>query len=160
MAKSKWPTIQKYLPQIKTWIAKGVYEYQIVQKLNITKPTWEKYKKDYKELREVVDSGKFQRQEELIPQLKNVLVQSALGFEEKEAEIKETQTIDEKGKVTIHRVITTKKYPPNVQAASDLLKFFTKDAVHPYDANPIDTNIKKKKLELEEKVIKIKTEGF
>lgn len=160
VAKSKWPTIQKYLPQIKTWIAKGNYEYQIVQKLKITKPTWEKYKKDYKELRDIIDSGKFLREQELIPELQNAVVKRALGYTEEEAEVKETTTSDEDGNVTIQKVKVSKKYPPDADAAMRLLKHFTKDKVKPFDDNPIETDIKKRRLQMEEKAQKIKMEGF
>jgi len=160
MAKSKWPLIQKYLPQIKAWIAKGVYEYQIIEKIGITKPTWEKYKKENKELREIVDSGKFLREYELIPTLQNALVKIALGYTEDQAEVKETHNMDENGKVSIHKVITKKTYPPDREAVVKLLKNFTRDKVRPFDDNPADLDIKRKKLEMEEKAEKIKVEGF
>lgn len=160
MAQSKWPTIQKYLPQIKSWIAKGAYEYQIVARLKITKPTWEKYKKEYKELRDIIDSGKFQREQELIPELQNAIVKRALGYTEEEAEVKETTTSDEDGNVSIQKVKVSKKYPPDADAAMRLLKHFTKDKAKPFDDNPIETDIKKRRLEMEEKANKLKIEGF
>lgn len=160
MAKQKWDKIEPFLPKIKRWLRRGVYEYQIIERLGISKPTWEKYKKERPELMKVIVDGRLLRKDDLIPDLENVLVKNALGYTQKAAEVREIQTINEKKEVTIHRTIIDKTYPPDTRAASILLANFTRNKDQQYSENPGELDIKKQRLELEKKAHKIKESGF
>lgn len=160
MAKKKWDKIEPFLPKIRRWLRKGVYEYQIIERLGISKPTWEKYKKERPELMNAIVQGRLLRKDDLIPDLENVLVKNALGYTQKAAEVREIQTINKKKEVTIQRTIIDKTYPPDTKAASILLANFTRTKEHQYSENPGELDIKKQRLELEKRVQKLKESGF
>lgn len=160
MAKSKWYKIEPFLPKIKQWIRKGVYEYQIIERLKISKPTWEKYKKTNPELATIIREAKLLRHDDLIPDLENALLKVALGYTESEAEVREEHSKDDEGNVTIKKVVVTKTYGPDAKAASILLQNLTRDKDKKFSNNPAELDIKKEKLELEKKAAKMKEEGW
>ncbi len=161
MAKSKWYKIENRLDEIYNWIKKGKFEYEIVKLLGISKPTWEKYKKENNKLAELMYRAKLKRSESLIPELETALVKVALGYEE-ESEVREEQSKDDEGNVTIKKVTIRKKYAPNVNAINTLLKNFTrsKPKGQKWADEPAELDIKEEKLELEKKAAKMKEEGW
>lgn len=130
--------IKPYLNDIKKWYVE-MTEAEIIKKLGIGATSWEKYKKDYPELKEVLTDGK----QELVVELKQTLKRKALGFHYTETKTN-TRIVDGSKIVTVEEV---EKYsPPDVGAIHLLLKNYDKDWRND-DLTTIE--LKRQKLELE-----------
>ncbi|MFH2116755.1 MAG: hypothetical protein ABII85_01785 [Bacillota bacterium] len=152
MSDSKWKLIQNRLDEIKNWVQfEGLKEYEIIERIGISKTTWEKYKKERGILTFTLHEARKERGYRLVPKLLDALERVALGYEQKEAEVVETDDMDKNGDVVIRKKVTNKIYPPNVDAISRLLKNLTKDFKDPWTDQPMDIKIKEKRLELDKK---------
>lgn len=101
--KSKWEThVLPELDRIPKWRRQGMTEEQICQKLDVGVSTFNRYKKEYGELREALKKGK----EELIENLEESLYKKAMGFEYEESKV--YQSKDANGN-TVQRVEKFKK---------------------------------------------------
>lgn len=159
MADSKWNQVKNRLDEIKQWIIyNGATEKDIYTRLQISKNTWIKYKREYGILSATLFEARKYKGKILVPLLAEAMIKLALGYEEKEAEVTENQTIDEEGEVKLTKKIVHKKYPPQESAAWKLLKHYTKDSKDPFMDQPMDHKLKEKRLELDKKVQKIKEE--
>lgn len=142
--KNKYEThVKPYLNQIQEWYGELDERQIAVDRLGIAVSTWEKYKKQYPELREVLKKGK----QELVSELKTSLKKKAKGFyyEETKTCIRE---VDGKQVKVIEKY---KKYAqPDTGALHLLLKNLDNDW-HNDDKTTID--LKKKQLELNERKI-------
>ncbi|MBO5921772.1 MAG: hypothetical protein J6S92_00305 [Oscillospiraceae bacterium] len=107
--------VQPYLSQIQEW-CQDLDEKQIaVDRLGIAVSTFEKYKREHKELQEALKKGK----QQLIADLKASLKKKAKGFTYEETKT----TIREEGNKRVQIVEKFKKYaPPDTGAIHLLLK--------------------------------------
>lgn len=137
--KSRYEThVKPYLNQIQEWY-EDLDERQIaVDKLGIAVSTWEKYKKENPELREVLKRGK----QHLVSELKTSLKKKAKGFyyEETKTCIRE---VDGKQVKTIEKY---KKYAQPDTGALHLLLKNLDDSWHNDDIETI--NMKKEQLKI------------
>lgn len=137
--KSRYEThVKPYLNQIQEWY-EDLDERQIaVDKLGIAVSTWEKYKKEYPELRDVLKKGK----QNLVSELKTSLKKKAKGFyyEETKTCIRE---VDGKQVKTIEKY---KKYAQPDTGALHLLLKNLDDSWHNDDIETI--NMKKEQLKI------------
>jgi len=160
MADSKWNQVRIRLDEIRNWIIyEGASEKDIFTRLQISKNSWIKYKREYGILSATLFEARKYKGQILIPRLVQTLEKLAFGFEEKEAEITENDTLDEEGKVRIIRKIVHKKYPPSESAVWKLLKNYSRNLKEPFMDQPLDHRLKEKKLELEKKALKLKEDN-
>ena len=160
MADSKWNQVRIRLDEIRNWIIyEGASEKDIYTRLQISKNSWIKYKREYGILSATLFEARKYKGQMLIPRLVQTLEKLAFGFEEKEAEVTITENIDEDENVTVTKKTVHKKYPPSESAAWKLLKNFSKDTKDPFMDQPLDHKLKEKKLKLEEKALKLKEEN-
>lgn len=141
--KNKYEThVKPYLNQIQEWY-EDLDERQIADKLGIAVSTWEKYKKQYSELRDVLKKGK----QHLVSELKTSLKKKAKGFY-----YEETKTcIREVGGKQVKVIEKYKKYAQPDTGALHLLLKNLDENWHNDDQVTID--IKKKQLELTERKV-------
>lgn len=141
--KNKYEThVKPYLNQIQEWY-EDLDERQIADQLGIAVSTWEKYKTQYPELREVLKKGK----QHLVRELKTSLKKKAKGFY-----YEETKTcIRETGGKQVKVVEKFKKYAQPDTGALHLLLKNLDENWHNDDQVTID--IKKKQLELTERKV-------
>lgn len=159
MAVAKLKIIKDNLSKIGKWIEDGAFEYQIFRRLGISKVTWEKYKKQCPELKEVLEKSRDKRNEKLVPELQNLMLKMARGYTEVE-KIEDVYEQNEEGEVIIKKKTVTTTYPPNVVAIQICLKNYTRNMEHPWTDNPVETKIKQRKQELEEKIAENKLHGW
>lgn len=141
--KNKYEThVKPYLNQIQEWY-EDLDERQIADQLGIAVSTWEKYKNQYPELREVLKKGK----QHLVSELKTSLKKKAKGFY-----YEETKTcIREVGGKQVKVIEKYKKYAQPDTGALHLLLKNLDENWHNDDQVTID--IKKKQLELTERKV-------
>lgn len=142
--KNKYEThVKPYLNQIQEWYGELDERQIAVDRLGIAVSTWEKYKKQYPELQEVLKKGK----QELVSELKTSLKKKAKGFyyEETKTCIRE---VDGKQVKVVEKY---KKYAQPDTGALHLLLKNLDDNWHNDDKTTID--LKKKQLELNERKI-------
>ncbi len=160
MADSKWNLVKNRLDEIKNWIIyESATEKDIYTRLQISKNSWIKYKREYGILTATLFEAKKYKGQILVPRLVQTLEKLAFGFTEHEAEITENEILNEDGEIKITRKIVHKKYPPSESAAWKLLKNYSRDTKHPFLDQPLDHRLKEKKLELEVKAQKLKEDN-
>ncbi len=140
--KSRYEThVKPYLNQIQEWYEELDERQIAVDKLGIAVSTWEKYKKENPELRDVLKRGK----QHLVGELKTSLKKKAKGFyyEETKTCIRE---LDGKQVKTIEKY---KKYAQPDTGALHLLLKNLDDSWHNDDKVTLD--LKKKQVELSER---------
>lgn len=142
--KSKYEThVKPYLQQISEWYDELDEKQIATEKLGISVGSFENYKRQYPELREVLKSAK----QKLVSDLKNSLKKKAKGFyyEETKTSIKEVRG---------QKVQTIEKYKkyaqPDTGAIHLLLKNLDPDWKND-DQSTID--LKKKQLDLNERKV-------
>lgn len=151
--KSKNEDIEKNIEKIKEWLNKGLTEKQIAKNLGMAYSTFNKYKNQNKEFSELLKKERKKPVEEL----ENALYKSALGGTVTVKKAMKIKTVDyENGK----RLRETEEieyyeeevyYPPNTTAGIYLLKHWGKG----YTNDPELLSIKKKELELKEKMVEM-----
>lgn len=115
--KSKYETnILPFFDRIIAWRKQGQTEKQIAKKLDVAVSTWEKYKKDYPEFKEILTFSK----ELLVEQIEDSLFTRAMGKHYKEVETK-TETVKGQPPRTSTRE-TVKYLPPDTTAIIFSLK--------------------------------------
>lgn len=122
-------------------MCKSMTDRQIAEALGVAYSTFLKYKAEKKEFSELLIKGR----QNLVAELKSVLIKKATGFayEEKKT-IKDSDGYE--------RVETTQKYAsPDVAAINLLLKNYDKDN---WSNDPQLLELRKKELELRERQIK------
>ncbi len=120
--KSKWDThVLPNLDRIPKWRRDGMTEEQICKKLDVGVSTFNRYKKQYRELREALKKGK----EHLVEELEDSLYKKAIGFEYEEIKTYISKDLD--GKAT-QRMEKFKKYAqPDTGALAFALKNLAPD---------------------------------
>lgn len=147
--KSKLDIVKENLEHIKKWASLGATEAQIAKSLGISRSAFCEYKKDFKELEDVIKNARM----DLVIDLKGTLVERAKGFEyeEKKQYIKKDEVT---GNKTQYTEITTKKALPDVAALNLCLKNWDKE----WQNDPALYELKRQELELRKKMAKEKDE--
>lgn len=142
--KSKYPEVQKRIPEIMAWRRQdGLSEKDVAAKLGIAPSTLEKYKTEYPEFRDALKEAK----QAIISDVFAALLKRAKGYtyEEKKVYTRKEGTEDGIKDVT-YTEITSKHEPPNVAACSLLLKNLDKE--HDWSDNPTMLEVKRQELQL------------
>ena len=160
MAKKKLDIITDNLEQIGQWIEEGLFEKNIFPRLGLSKPTWEKYKKESTELCEVLSKSREKRNANLVPELQNLMLKMARGYTDTQSVIEETTKIDDEGRTEIVKKVVSKTYPPNIGAIQICLKNYTRDDPAPWTDNPQGDKLKKMKQALDERLAEDKLNGW
>lgn len=116
--KSKKDVIEENLDRIEEMARYGANEADIAKSLGISVSTWEKYKNEFSQLKEVLKNAR----QDLVVEIKSALVKRALGFNYEEK--KQYITEDEEDYKKKHTEITTKYCPPDVGAINSALQNF------------------------------------
>lgn len=149
--------------EIQEWLDNGATERQIAENLGIGYSTFNRYKTEKRELRELIKKGR----QNVVMKLRGALIQKALGFD-----YTETKTVTEKIKLPelietfllengfeeddimksqlVRTEITNKCAHPDVAALNLALKNYDRDN---WANDPQMLDIRKKELELREKQI-------
>lgn len=137
--KSKYGThIKPNLPKIEEWLNTGATEEQVATALGVSYASFNNYKVQYRELREVCEKPRVG----VVTDLRSALVKRALGFSYEEK--KQYITEDEDGKKKKHTEITTKQALPDTTAIFGALNLYDEDYVK--DRKQYD--LKRQELEL------------
>lgn len=137
--KNRYEThVKPYLNQIQEWY-EDLDERQIaVDKLGIAVSTWEKYKRENPELREVLKRGK----QQLVSELKTSLKKKAKGFY-----YEETKTCIRE--VDGRQVKTIEKYKKYAQPDTGALHLLLKNLDESWHNDDLETiNMKKEQLKI------------
>lgn len=137
--KGKYETdIKPRFDEITHWLRSGASEKQIYENLGITKDTFYRYKRNYKEFYDLLKNGR----QALVMQLRNTLIKKAMGFEY--TEVKQYAREENGNKVTYVEK-TTKTALPDVAALNLCLKNYDPDN---WANDPQALKMKEKELEL------------
>lgn len=138
--KGKYEThVQPHLAEIPIWYEDLTENEIATQKLNIAVSTFEKYKDQYPELREALQSGK----KRLINELRNTLKKKARGFN-----YTEKKTVEKNDKDGYSRTVEIyERYSPPDTGAIHLLLKNIDDTWRNDDKQTMD--LKREKLEIE-----------
>lgn len=124
---------------IKEQLGNGAKEAQIADSIGVSVATWEKYKSQKPEFRELIKKSR----QNLVTLLRGALVKKALGFEYQEEKIYVKTDTDGKEKKHMERF---KKYsPPDVAALNLCLKNYDKEN---WSNDPQADRFKEQELEL------------
>lgn len=132
--------IKPNLKKIKSWAAKGVTERSMSEQLGIAYSTFNKYKAEVPEFAEALKNGR----QKAVTEIENALYKRAVGYPYTETKTTETENGG------IKRETVTKMLHPDVTACIYLLKHWGKD--RGYTNDPMTIELKKKELELKEKM--------
>jgi hypothetical protein len=137
--KGKYETdIKPRFDEITHWLRSGASEKQIYENLGITKDTFYRYKRNYKEFYDLLKNGRHA----LVMQLRNTLIKKAMGFEY--TEVKQYAREENGHKVTYVEK-TTKTALPDVAALNLCLKNYDPEN---WANDPQALRLKEKELEL------------
>ena len=142
--KSKYPEVQKRIPEIMTWRRQeGLSEKDVAAKLGISVSTLEKYKTEHKEFADALREAK----QAIVSDVFSSLLKRAKGYTYEEIKVytRKEDTLDGVKDVT-YTEKTKKHEPPNVAACSLLLKNLDKE--HDWSDNPTMLEVKRQELEL------------
>jgi hypothetical protein len=141
--KGKYETdIKPRFDEITHWLRSGATEKQIYENLGITKDTFYRYKRNYKEFSDLLKNGR----QALVMQLRNTLIKKAMGFEY--TEVKQYAREENGNKVTYVEK-TTKTALPDVAALNLCLKNYDPDN---WANDPQALKMKEKELELRREI--------
>ena len=109
----KWDRISERLTEIESWARDGHSEKEIFIMLGLSSATWQRYKRDHKELKDALNRG----YEFSLPKVIPALFKSAIGYQYNEV----TQERDKNGNLITTKIVT-KEVQPNVSAIMNILK--------------------------------------
>lgn len=146
--KSKYPEVQKKIPQIRIWRSQdGLTEKEVAAKLGIAPSTLEKYKTEYPEFAEALKEAR----QEIVANTFAALYKRAKGYTYEEKKVYTRQEEAEDGyKEVTYTEITEKQEPPNVAACSLILKNL--DREHDWSDNPTMLEVKRNEQKLRERL--------
>ena len=125
--------------EITEWLGAGATDKEIAENLGINKSTFCEYKKQFKELNELVKNGR----KKAILEIKAALFRRAVGFSYQES------TVTESEKNGCTKVTNTKYALPDPACAMILLKHWDRESGWTND--PASLELKKEELELKKK---------
>lgn len=132
--------IKPYFQDIRAWARDGVTERSMAKALGISYSTFNKYKAEKTELSQLLKKER----EVCVDAIENAVYKRAMGFQYTEEKVTES----EKDGVKTERF--TKTALPDVTAAIYLLKHWGRN--RGYTNDPMSLELKKKELELKEKL--------
>lgn len=145
--KGKYEThIAPYFETIEKLLNDGASEKQVAESLGISYASWNNYKRDYPELRELCEKPRTR----LIEDLRGALVKRALGFTYEEK--KQYITEDENGNKKKHTEITTKQALPDTTAIFGALNIYDPE----YVKDKKQHELKQQELELRKQMAEAK----
>lgn len=145
--KGKYETyVKPRLDQIEKWLSGGAAEHQVADALGISYASFNNYKRDYPELREICEKPRVG----VVLDLRSALVNRALGFTYEEK--KQYITEDENGNKKKHTEITTKQALPDTTAIFGALNLYDPDYVKDKKAH----ELKEQELELRRQMAEAK----
>lgn len=145
--KGKYETyVKPRLDQIEKWLSGGAAEHQVANALGISYASFNNYKRDYPELREICEKPRVG----VVLDLRSALVNRALGFTYEEK--KQYITEDENGNKKKHTEITTKQALPDTTAIFGALNLYDPDYVKDKKAH----ELKEQELELRRQMAEAK----
>lgn len=145
--KGKYEThIAPYFETIDKLLNDGASEKQVAESLGISYASWNNYKRDYPELRELCEKPRTR----LIEDLRGALVKRALGFTYEEK--KQYITEDENGNKKKHTEITTKQALPDTTAIFGALNIYDPE----YVKDKKQHELKQQELELRKQMAEAK----
>lgn len=145
--KGKYETyVKPRLDQIEKWLNGGAAEHQVADALGISYASFNNYKRDYPELKEICEKPRVG----VVLDLRSALVQRALGFSYEEK--KQYITKDEEGNQKIHTEITTKQALPDTTAIFGALNLYDPEYVKDKKAH----ELKEQELELRRQMAEAK----
>lgn len=136
--------VQPFLAQIDAYLNNGATEKQVAEALNVAYSSWNNYKTQFPELKELCDKPRVN----LILDLRGALVKEALGYtyEEKKTYIKK----DEDGNESRYTEITQKYARPVTNAIFGALNIYDPD----YVKDRANHDLKREELELKKELAK------
>lgn len=150
-APNKYEThVKPRFNEISNWLKLGVTEKEIYENLGIKKDAWIGYKKNFKELTELIKESRKQP----VVEIKAAMMKRAVGFQYEEKKVITKRIEYDDGQVivpakVVQTEVTTKTALPDVAAGLVLLKHWAKD--EGWTTDPQSLEIKKKELALKEK---------
>ena len=145
--KGKYETyVKPYFEKIEKWLNGGASEAQVAEALGISYASFNNYKRDYKELRELCEKPRVG----VVLDLRSALVKRALGYtyEEKKQYISK----DEDGNQKISTEIYTKQALPDTTAIFGALNLYDPEYVKDKKAH----ELKEQELELRRQMAEAK----
>lgn len=131
--------VKPYLEDIMKW-CNTMTEKQIAKKLGVAYSSWCQYKNDNAELSEAIKKGR----QNLVAELKSVLIERAKGFQYEDKKI-----IKENG-VVVKEEVYVKSALPDVASINLLLKNYDRES---WSNDPAVIELRKKELQLRERQI-------
>lgn len=147
--KSKYQVIKDNFDYIDKQLNNGASEKQIAKTLGIAYSTWNKYKEEYQEFKELCSKSRV----ELVEDLRSALVKKAMGFSriiERPMKVKRVEYVDGKKSKEWEEVIYYNDetyFPPETTAIFGALNIYDEEYVKD-----------KKAYELKEREVKLKEE--
>lgn len=152
-----------YFSQISEWLTNGATERQIAENLGIGYSSFNRYKTDYREFRELLKNGR----RNLVAELRGALVKRAIGFDYTETKVVKEHTEfpelirdfllengftqEELDKAMLVKTEIAQKHAlPDVAALNLALKNYDKDN---WANDPQTLELKKEELELRKKQV-------
>lgn len=133
--------IEPYFAEIDNLLNDGASEEQVANKLGIAYSTWNKYKQQHEDFRNLCNKPRAK----LIEKLRSRLVDRALGMKVEE---KKTYIKDDGDKKVKYTEITVKELPPDTTAIFGALNIYDKE----YVKDRAQYELKQQELELRKKM--------
>lgn len=145
---SKYDThVKPHFDRIEKWLNNGASERQVAEALGISYATFNNYKRDYKELRELCEKPRVG----VILDLRSALIQKALGMKVERKKIYSKK--DEDGNEVKYTEVSIDELPPDVAAINLALKNYDR---HNWANDPQSLAIKREELELKKELSEFK----
>lgn len=142
--KGKYETyVKPRLDQIEKWLSGGAAEHQVADALGISYASFNNYKRDYPELREICEKPRVG----VVLDLRSALIKKALGMKVEKKKIYSKK--DEDGNEVKYTEITVDELPPDVAAINLALKNYDKQN---WANDPQALAIKREELELKKEM--------
>ena len=139
--------------EIKEWLELGATDKEVYTNLRVGKDAWFKYKREHKELKELIDNAR----KKPVFEIKAALLKRALGFQYDETKVTKKQVVLDDGHETPATLVktetTTKTVLPDVAACLILLQHWAKN--EGWCRDPQALEIKKQELKLKEKKLEM-----
>ena len=146
--KGKYETyVKPRLDQIEKWLSGGAAEHQVADALGISYASFNNYKRDYPELREICEKPRVG----VVLDLRSALMKRALGMQVKK--VKTYSKKDEDGKEVKYTEMTVDELPPDVAAINLALKNYDKQN---WANDPQALELKKQELEIKKMLAEAK----
>lgn len=146
-AKSKYKThVKPHLKEIEKWLNDGASEEQVALALGICYSTFNNYKRQFAELKEICEKPRVG----VILDLRSALVKRALGYQYEEK--KQYITEDENGNKKKHTEIITKQALPDTTAIFGALNIYDPE----YVKDKKQHELKQQELELRKQMAEFK----